>query len=357
MARYATPRVTLRAVILASLLVALTGVLLSRTADAEITPPVDRIHHVFPFEVGQQYQFKAGVDYYNRNGEVVAPADSVIEITITEVEVNGKTYLEIPYWTPFAWRIWARIDSGRVYLAATPVDVLLYDLNQGEFPADIRYRYNPNFWAYRDLDVDPHYCTVYWGCTAYPSYGWSEVGTDSVFRYVSYYSPSLNWGAEVLIGLYGDGSASHGSILESTGERRIWGLFRPKSNDPWPEFDEMIGPVGIKAPTDERPERADLSLSTFPNPFNPTVTIRYSVPSTGTVSLCIYDITGRFVRELAGSSLTAGVHTVVWNGSDETGRAVGSGVYIVRLRHDVQTASESAATCCGVAVQRITLVR
>ncbi len=69
----------------------------------------------------------------------------------------------------------------------------------------------------------------------------------------------------------------------------------------------------------------------FPNPFNPSTAISFSLPKTGTASLAVYDITGRKVRDLAAGLMTAGAHSAVWNGRDASGRAVSSGVYFARL--------------------------
>ncbi|MBW7995876.1 MAG: choice-of-anchor D domain-containing protein [Candidatus Glassbacteria bacterium] len=71
-----------------------------------------------------------------------------------------------------------------------------------------------------------------------------------------------------------------------------------------------------------------------PNPFNPSTTISFSVPDGGTegrVSLKVYDIGGRLVRVLAEGERAPGEHTVFWDGTDERGRGVPSGVYIYRL--------------------------
>jgi Tol biopolymer transport system component len=68
-----------------------------------------------------------------------------------------------------------------------------------------------------------------------------------------------------------------------------------------------------------------------PNPFNPSTTISFGLPSSGTASLAVYDITGRKVRELAAGRMTAGAHSTVWDGRDASGRAVSSGVYFARL--------------------------
>ena len=69
-----------------------------------------------------------------------------------------------------------------------------------------------------------------------------------------------------------------------------------------------------------------------PNPFNPMTTISFSVPeNAGVVSLAIYDVSGRLVRHLENSQLSAGQYSRVWDGRDATGRTVSSGAYFYRL--------------------------
>jgi hypothetical protein len=69
-----------------------------------------------------------------------------------------------------------------------------------------------------------------------------------------------------------------------------------------------------------------------PNPFNPATTISYDLPEPATVSLQVFDVSGRLVRTLVqGETVPSGRHEVVWNGQDETGRSVGSGIYFYRL--------------------------
>ncbi len=70
-----------------------------------------------------------------------------------------------------------------------------------------------------------------------------------------------------------------------------------------------------------------------PNPFNPSTTIRYDVPAGGgEMTLRIYDVSGRLIRTLVDGPQTAGEKTVTWNGRDEQGRSVVSGVYFYRLQ-------------------------
>lgn len=68
-----------------------------------------------------------------------------------------------------------------------------------------------------------------------------------------------------------------------------------------------------------------------PNPFNPLTTLRFTAPAAGRIRLAIYDVRGKLVRRLVDADLSCGRHETVWNGRDETGRAVGSGCYFARL--------------------------
>ncbi len=76
-------------------------------------------------------------------------------------------------------------------------------------------------------------------------------------------------------------------------------------------------------------------LPNYPNPFNPSTTIRFDLPLAATVNLAIYDVRGRLVKTIAsGDALAAGRHEVEWNGTDDRGTAVASGVYTLRLMSD-----------------------
>ena len=64
-----------------------------------------------------------------------------------------------------------------------------------------------------------------------------------------------------------------------------------------------------------------------PNPFNPSTTIAFNLPSAGNVSIRLFDVQGRLVRTLLESRLEAGPHEVRWDGRDSKGTGVASGVY------------------------------
>jgi photosystem II stability/assembly factor-like uncharacterized protein len=68
-----------------------------------------------------------------------------------------------------------------------------------------------------------------------------------------------------------------------------------------------------------------------PNPFNPQTTIAYQLPQAGPVRLTLYNVAGQVVRRLVDQEQIAGSYRVTWDGTDEQGREVGSGVYLCRL--------------------------
>jgi len=70
----------------------------------------------------------------------------------------------------------------------------------------------------------------------------------------------------------------------------------------------------------------------FPNPFNPTTMIRYAVPRSTSVSMSIYNMLGQRVRTLVDGAISAGYHEVEWDGRNESGQQVESGVYFYRLQ-------------------------
>lgn len=69
----------------------------------------------------------------------------------------------------------------------------------------------------------------------------------------------------------------------------------------------------------------------YPNPFNPTTTINFDLPTSADVKLVIYDIAGRKIRTLVDGSIDAGYKKIVWNGRDDWGNGVATGMYIYRL--------------------------
>ncbi len=90
-----------------------------------------------------------------------------------------------------------------------------------------------------------------------------------------------------------------------------------------------VGPVGI-GDLEALPTTYDVSRN-YPNPFNPTTTINYQLPKADDVKLVIYNVLGQRVRTLVNGRVEPGRYKVVWNGRNEAGVQVSSGIYIYRF--------------------------
>jgi hypothetical protein len=84
-------------------------------------------------------------------------------------------------------------------------------------------------------------------------------------------------------------------------------------------------------------------VSNYPNPFNPVTEIRLVLPHAGKVGLKIYSVRGELVRTLVDGELAAGVQKLPWNGADDAGRPVASGVYFSEARYAGETSIKKMA--------------
>ncbi len=89
--------------------------------------------------------------------------------------------------------------------------------------------------------------------------------------------------------------------------------------------------VETKQPT--MPKQFDL-LQNYPNPFNPSTMIQYNLKEPKHVTISVYSQSGQLVRTLVNARESAGPHSVVWNGSNESGELVASGIYYCQMKVD-----------------------
>jgi parallel beta-helix repeat protein len=90
--------------------------------------------------------------------------------------------------------------------------------------------------------------------------------------------------------------------------------------------------VSFKNEPESTPVPARLEASNYPNPFNPVTTITYSLPEDSQISISIYNIKGQKVKTLVTGTQPAGDYNVSWNGKDESGKEVTSGIYFYKLK-------------------------
>jgi hypothetical protein len=116
-------------------------------------------------------------------------------------------------------------------------------------------------------------------------------------------------------------------------------VFRILTNKPVSEIDtfEINTAVAAIAPS-ELPLQFELQQN-FPNPFNLSTQIRFSIPYDSDLQLTVYNILGQRVITLADGRYSRGRHTIRWAGRDQYGRVVSSGIYVYKLKADAYTES------------------
>jgi hypothetical protein len=96
---------------------------------------------------------------------------------------------------------------------------------------------------------------------------------------------------------------------------------------------EEYAPPGVTGVEDPTSVPAEFLLhQNYPNPFNPETTIQYQMPKRSEVNLVILSLLGRRVATLVDVVQSMGIYSVQWDGKDDTGKEVASGVYLYRLQ-------------------------
>ena len=81
-------------------------------------------------------------------------------------------------------------------------------------------------------------------------------------------------------------------------------------------------------------ENSIVYFQNYPNPFNPTTTIKYSIQNNSNVKIVIFNVKGQKIKTLVNSKIDSGINQVIWNGTDDNGNLVGSGIYYYKLNID-----------------------
>lgn len=96
----------------------------------------------------------------------------------------------------------------------------------------------------------------------------------------------------------------------------------------------------VSADDETAPTLLTRIVGNYPNPFNPETTISYVLSEAGPVRLDIYNLKGQLVRHLIDGDLPAGEHRIIWDGRDNNMRALGSGVYFLKLNSGKQSSTK-----------------
>ncbi len=129
------------------------------------------------------------------------------------------------------------------------------------------------------------------------------------------------------------------AVLPQAGDEYIIATLKPLTRFDIYEFVPGLTAVGESGPT--VPQEFKL-FQNYPNPFNSSTTIRYFLPRSAGVTLRVFNLLGQEIRTLVDEQRQAGEWTVQWDGRNQSGGSVGSGIYIVKLLVEEQAASSRA---------------
>ena len=156
------------------------------------------------------------------------------------------------------------------------------------------------------------------------SYSFPVMGEETIGLANAVYGHSVSYGdgvlAEVMFTATRDGLFS-ADMLEIQKASLVNSAFMKENIT-------IENPTGLDA--SDTPSVFSLG-NNFPNPFNPTTTLNFSIPENSHVKLMIYDILGRNVKMLVSGAYTAGNYTVVWDATDMNGEQVSAGVYFYTI--------------------------
>lgn len=151
----------------------------------------------------------------------------------------------------------------------------------------------------------------------------SQDGLGTVIEHTDALTPAGGYGNIVSIGEDGHGDLY---VVDSGGS--VWRM------------------VDDTASSADLPDAPDRLLGAQPNPFNPATELVFRLGKDGPATLTVHDLAGRRLATVVRGSFTAGTHRVAWDGRDQRGGGLASGVYLIRL-----------ATRAGVMTQKVTLAR
>jgi len=164
------------------------------------------------------------------------------------------------------------------------------------------------------------------------------VVTDSLVEIPAYVVNNVNPNAEVQIRAFYEGK----STTDFIPEYRVWDQNSGAFLDTRLSLKSKNYYYKVKLVQSEQdaPPLAEPELKIYPNPFNPSTTIRFNIPGSAGVNLEIYNQRGQLVRILVNDLVQAGEHSISWDGKDDNHLSLPSGLYYVKLSYQNKSFSK-----------------
>ncbi|MFC1547230.1 FlgD immunoglobulin-like domain containing protein [Candidatus Neomarinimicrobiota bacterium] len=222
----------------------------------------------------------------------------------------------------------------RMSSVASNLDIYMCEKSGEGYAAPVRMSNNINSDG-MDLApfVAPDESYLIWSSSRSGGYGANDLYIS--FRdYDGEWSPAINMGSAVNTSTYqgGPSVSADGAYL----------FFNSDGNPHWIDASiiDDLEPLSIDQHGSNEAAPGEFGLTAaYPNPFNPSTTIRYDLPHASEVALIVYDLLGQEVARLVEGGLEPGYHQVQWDGKDARGSNVPSGIYIARLTTPAYTNS------------------
>ncbi len=188
--------------------------------------------------------------------------------------------------------------------------------------------------VYNEMNGEPNMLFQFAYSTDILTEGWNFVPIPDN------YMEQAQFDGNFYIGIFAlPGTPTYGVDTNNTGSSYLM------TNDGWSEYttgNAMIRALGTYVNSTESNNivQAKINATNYPNPFNPVTTIKYNVPTSGKVIVEIYNIAGQKVKTLVNENQKAGMNQVVWNGTDNAGRTVTSGIYLYKIKNGKYTSTK-----------------
>jgi len=234
---------------------------------------------------------------FHYNGVRISPAND--QGMMVAVWQNAERARMFNYYSDTDYAQFA--NTPEIYIAVSPNNG-----NDWSEPIILNNVETPEFSGLKPMYVYPADQVIYTGMQ-----GTSKVGKIGLMFYDDY-----TWGSNVNAPAYHP-TPDGGQVMFT--EMQIV----------FPPFTDNDDPISAPA--------VQLLHPNFPNPFNPSTTINFDMPKAGNARLSVYNVKGQLVRSLVNEDRGFGSHSVVWNGMDDNGNTVPSGIYFYRLSTDNHT--------------------